>query len=365
MANLPSTADEILATESIDPDFEAAWKAKGSPSGDPPCELSMLKSIMERHFPTIQEKAAAARPAGVVQAEYHVPLDTGFESRTLVCHAAPGHAAEKTSPIVVLFHGGGNCIGYPEMEMELACQLVLAHNATVICPSFRLAPEHPFPASINDAWSILRYIAAQAEGATNKESVPSLLPPNASAEAGFIVGGTSSGAHSAAVLTRLYLDEGLSPPLTGQFLSCGGYINPSAVPPKYRDAYLSREQNGDAPVLTTKFLRLFQDAEKPDTGSRLWTPMVGYPDCLELMRGHMPSAYFQACGLDLSRDDSLIYERVLREECGIATKMDLYSGFPHCFWNPFPEIEASKKRLEDSIEGIGWLLHHTRTSLGT
>lgn len=361
MAKLSSTVDEILATGSIDPEFEAAWKAKGSPSGDPPCELSMLKSIMAKHFPTIQEKATAIRPAGVVLAEYHVPLDTGYESRTLVCHAAPRDASSKPSPIVVLFHGGGNCIGYPEMELELAYQLVLAHNAAVICPSFRLAPEHPFPASINDGWSMLRYIAAQAGGSTEKKSGPSLLTPNASAKAGFIVGGTSSGAHSAGILTRLYLDEELSPPLTGQFLSCGGYLNPSAVPPKFRDVYLSREQNADAPVLTTKFLRLFQDAEKPDTGSRLWSPMLGYPDCLELMRGGMPPAYFQACGLDLSRDDSLIYERVLREECGIATKMDLYSGFPHCFWNSFPDLEQSRKRLEDSIEGTGWLLRQTRT----
>lgn len=356
MAKLPSTVDEILATGSLDPDFEAAWKAKGSPAGDPPCELPMLKSIMEKHFPTIKENTVSSRPEGVVHEEHTVPLDTGFESRILVCRAAPGEAAAKPSPIIILFHGGGNCIGYPELEAELANQLVVAHNATVVCPSVRLAPENPFPASINDAWAFLRYVAAEIRGGSDKPTGPTILPSNASAEAGFIVGGSSSGAHSASVLTRLYLDEGLSPPLTGQFLSCGGYINPSAVPPKFKDVYLSREQNTDAPVLTTKFLRFFQDAEKPDTGSKLWSPLIGYPDCVDLMKRAMPPAYFQACGLDLSRDDSLIYERILREECGVPTKMDLYSGYPHCFWNSFPEIAACKTRSENSVDGIGWLL---------
>ncbi|KAK1762164.1 Carboxylesterase NlhH [Phialemonium atrogriseum] len=358
MARLPSTPDEILASSRFDPDFEATWKAQGSPSGDPPCDIPTLKSIMEKHFPSIQQKATACRPAGVVQAEYLIPLETGFESRTLVCHAARDveKTRDKLSPIVVLFHGGGNCIGYPELELDLAYQLVLTHNATVICPSVRQAPEHPFPASINDAWAILQYIGTQAGRSADKQSGPSLLPPNASASAGFIVGGSSSGAHTSGVLARLYLDEEPSPPLTGQFLSCGAYVNPSGVPAKFREVYLSREQNADAPVLTQRFLRLFQDAEKPDTGSRLWSPMWDYPDCLGLMKTKMPPAYFQACGLDLSRDDSLIYERVLREECGVPTKMDLYSGFPHCFWNSFPEMEASKKRLKDSVEGIGWLL---------
>lgn len=343
MAGLPSTVDEILATGTMHPDFEAAWKAQGSPAGDPPCEMPMLKCIMEKHLPSMQEKIAAGRPAGVIQAEHLVPLDTGFTSRTVVCRTAREGDREDVvatpSPIVVLFHGGGNCIGFPELELELAHQLVLKHNATVICPSVRQAPEHPFPASINDAWSILRYIAAQANGGgggADGRAGPSLLPGNASASAGFIIGGTSSGAHSAGVLTRLCLDERLLPSLTGQFLSCGAYVDPSGVPARFKDAYLSRAQNGDAPVLTTKFLHFFQDAERPDTGSRLWTPMWDYPGCVEAMTARMPPAYFQACGMDLSRDDSLIYERVLREECNVPTRMDLYSGFPHCFLEPIP-----------------------------
>jgi acetyl esterase/lipase len=69
----------------------------------------------------------------------------------------------------------------------------------------------------------------------------------------------------------------------------------------------------------------------------------------------MPPVYFQVCGMDLNRDDGLIYERVLREG-GVATRLDLYSGLPHCWWDMYPELEASEKRMEDTIGGVGWLL---------
>jgi hypothetical protein len=57
--------------------------------------------------------------------------------------------------------------------------------------------------------------------------------------------------------------------------------------------------------------------------------------------------------MDLLRDDSLIYERILREECGVKTRVDLYPNLPHGFWSWFPEAEFSKKQLKDSMAGMG------------
>ena len=60
--------------------------------------------------------------------------------------------------------------------------------------------------------------------------------------------------------------------------------------------------------------------------------------------------------MDIFRDDGLIYERVLREEAAVETRLDLYKGLPHSWWSMFPEIEASKRRIEDSVRAVGWLL---------
>jgi acetyl esterase/lipase len=74
----------------------------------------------------------------------------------------------------------------------------------------------------------------------------------------------------------------------------------------------------------------------------------------------LPPSYLQVCGADPLRDEALIYERVLREEEGLATKVDVYPGLPHGFWSVFPTIESSKKFVEESVKGVQWLLEQKK-----
>ena len=56
------------------------------------------------------------------------------------------------------------------------------------------------------------------------------------------------------------------------------------------------------------------------------------------------------------RDEALVYERILREDEGVKTKVDVYSGLPHGFWSIFPQMKASQQFTEDSVAGAEWLL---------
>ncbi|KAJ3043805.1 hypothetical protein HDV00_004213 [Rhizophlyctis rosea] len=355
---LPNTREEILAMGAPAPEFDKIYKEKGEPQI--PDDIAVLKRIVQSGLPMMQAKYASTRPANITESEHTIPLGKGITSRIIVCHLTA--LDDKPSPLIVLFHGGGHCIAFPETELDVARALATAHNATVICPSVRLAPEDPFPATVNDGWAVVQYLANEAI-APHDPAKP-IFPPQTDAKAGFIVGGSSSGANLAAALCPLAKDSKLNPPLTGQYLCCGGYIDFNRVPDKYRHLYLSYNQNAQSPILTRKFLLMFRNALQPDPDSPLWAPMVQHhPDDApgEVKNGLMglPPAYFQACGMDLSRDDSLIYEKVLREECGIETRIDLYPGYPHCWWNIYPELELSKKRMQDTISGIGWLLERT------
>jgi hypothetical protein len=55
-------------------------------------------------------------------------------------------------------------------------------------------------------------------------------------------------------------------------------------------------------------------------------------------------AYFQLWGLDLFRDEGLVYEKVLKENYGLKTKLDSCSGLPLRFWQMMPRLKAVKRR---------------------
>jgi acetyl esterase/lipase len=71
---------------------------------------------------------------------------------------------------------------------------------------------------------------------------------------------------------------------------------------------------------------------------------------------NLPPTYFQVAGMDPLRDEGLIYEKILREEVGIDTKLDLYPGLPHGFSSWWPKASFSQKQREDGADGLRWLL---------
>jgi monoterpene epsilon-lactone hydrolase len=72
--------------------------------------------------------------------------------------AAPGVA---TDQVVVLLHGGGWCMGNAHGYREFAYRISRAADARVLVADYRLAPEYPFPAPLDDAVAAYRWTAAQ------------------------------------------------------------------------------------------------------------------------------------------------------------------------------------------------------------
>lgn len=93
------------------------------------------------------------------------------------------------------------------------------------------------------------------------------------------------------------------------------------------------------------------DQYKPDPNSWLYNPF-NHPD------GHagLPPVYLQVCGMDPVRDEALIYDKVLREEYGVKTKLDVYPGVPHVFWVFFKDMKVTAQFQEDIVLGVKWLL---------
>jgi acetyl esterase/lipase len=67
--------------------------------------------------------------------------------------------------------------------------------------------------------------------------------------------------------------------------------------------------------------------------------------------------------MDRARDEAILYERIVREEGGVKTRVDIYPGLPHGFWAYYPDAGFTKKHRADSVDGLHWLLSSRRETL--
>lgn len=111
---------------------------------------------------------------------------------------------------------------------------------------YRLAPEFKFPIPVYDCHDAVKWTAENADvhgGDLTK---------------GFVVAGISAGANMACSISHLARDEGMTPKLTGVYLSIPSLVAPEAVEEKWKSVYTSREENKDAPILNQGSMALFR-----------------------------------------------------------------------------------------------------------
>lgn len=157
-----------------------------------------------------------------------------------------------------------------------------------------------------------------------------------------------------AVVAHQCRDDKLSPPLTGLLFMIPAWCDSTCVPDHWKKDYGSMEQNKKAPILSWEAMDLFMNNYCPDVSQRK-EPLMSVYLWQDSLKG-LPPSYFQICGKDPLRDETLIVEREMREKHGIKTKVEVYPGLPHGFHSVMPTLKASEKFVNDSVEGVKWLL---------
>ncbi|KAJ6506873.1 Alpha/Beta hydrolase protein [Mycena sanguinolenta] len=278
--------------------------------------IPMLKQIVSNV--TVDRTAIPADSTYTVQNRTIAVEDGETAIRTITPTPLAGEDPEY--PVLVFFHGG--------VELRLA----------ILNVDYRLAPEFPFPAGINDCYTALKW------------TVENCKAVHGSLSKGFIAGGISSGGTLAAAVTHRSLKDPFFEKhnITGNLLQIPAVVHPAACPPEYASELLSWAQNAEAPNLGKSQMDLFYDClNGPPT----------HPDISPLLADHtgLPPAYIQICGLDPLRDEGLLYERLLREQ-GVPTRLDIYPGVPHGFHVSAPTMTAAKKWEADMRAGLKWIL---------
>ncbi|GJJ13701.1 hypothetical protein Clacol_007957 [Clathrus columnatus] len=255
-------------------------------------------------------------------------------------------------PLLIWMFGGGFVIGSIDDNDGFLRNLSVNSRIVCVAGDYRKAPEHPFPAAINDSYASLKWALSHS------------FELSVNVSKGLIIAGVSSGGNIAAVLTQRSLkDPELKGKVTGQLLLIPTLIAHNAYPEKYKSELLSFDKDEDKYILTKNYaiacsgkkqvLSHYTLHEMYHGGLQGTNPEVS-PLLSESFEG-LPPTYIQICGLDLLRDEAFLYEKLLKE-AGVPTKVDVYPGLPHGFYASFPHFKASKKQKEDFVNGLDWAL---------
>src|SRR5271167_1839624 len=127
-----------------------------------------LGKVIERIKSAPQNPNApmAQRRAGMERISERVPADVICEKvRAGGVNAewisAPGASADR---VILYLHGGGYVIGSINTHRAMVSRIARASNARALAIDYRLAPEHPFPAAVEDATAAYRWLLAQGYG---------------------------------------------------------------------------------------------------------------------------------------------------------------------------------------------------------
>jgi acetyl esterase len=227
--------------------------------------------------------------------------------------------------VIVFYHGGGWVTGSPD-EVETLGRM-LAHRAgcAVVLAEYRLAPEHPFPAAVDDAWTALVWAGEHSETLG-----PAGLP--------LIVAGDSSGANLAAVVAQRAAREG--PALALQIL-----VEPVTDCDTETASYRDPENQL---IVTRDSMVWFFDRYAPDVEARR-DPRLA-PLRAASLSGAPPAVVLTA-EHDVLRDEGEAYAERLRA-AGVDVLHKRFAGQMHGFFALVNVLPASDAGLDYVVEAI-------------
>lgn len=235
-------------------------------------------------------------------------------------------ACETPAPAFIYFHGGGWVLGGLESHDHICRALANGVPCKVFSVDYRLAPEHKFPAALDDSFAATTWIADHAA--------------ELNIDLGRIaVGGDSAGGNLATVVAHLAREHS-APHLVYQLL-----IYPAT---DMRMMAASIEENANAPILTKEAMHWFighylngdGDRHNPLASPLLATDLSG-----------LPPAFIITAECDPLRDEGEAYGILLKKE-GVPVEVERYAGMPHGFFSMAGGLETARQAVADAVHRL-------------
>ncbi|MEQ8802322.1 MAG: alpha/beta hydrolase [Haliea sp.] len=277
--------------------------------------LQSLKVWLLRHY--YRWSGARAWRGNFTDAPYST-LQLPLPGRSLAARLYSGPAG-RDLPLVIYFHGGGWVIGDLESHHAFCQQLREQGGCTVVALDYRLAPEHPCPAALDDCREATRWLVQNLESSG---------PNNGS----IVLAGDSAGGHLA-VCTALTLDPEARARLVGALL-----IYP--VVDHYSTPYASYVERAQGQTLTSSLMRWFWDTWLAGEGAQAATAAGAVPMHSKGL-ATLPPCLLVTAERDPLRDEGVQFAAQLRA-AGITVSSEHYGNAEHgfaCSQGPTPDCK--------------------------
>ncbi|GAB7145507.1 alpha/beta hydrolase [Mycobacterium riyadhense] len=264
------------------------------------------------------EERAITGPAGALDIRIYWPPSSS--DRTAV------------APVLLYFHGGGFVMGDLDTHDGSCRQHAVGADAVVVSVDYRLAPEHPYPAAIEDAWAATLWVAEHGRqiGADS---------------ARMAVAGDSAGATIAAVIAQRARDE-KAPPIAFQLLWYPSTMWDESLP--------SFTENATALILDAKAIAAFSRwyAGEVDLSD---PPAAMAPGRAENL-ADLPPAYIGVAGHDPLRDDGIRYGELLAA-AGVPVEVHNAETMVHGYVGYAGVVPAATAALDRGLAALRVALH--------
>jgi acetyl esterase len=305
-----------------------------------------LIEIMEQTFPRVDEAASATEARARAKA---IPRPPDVEPVARVeDRSIPGPGGDLpvriyhptadggSRPGVVYFHGGGWVICDLDSHDGGCRRLTNAVDAVVVSVDYRLAPEHRWPAAVDDAYAACRWVA---EHAAELGIDPGRLA----------VAGDSAGGNVTAVVAQMARDRG-GPDLAFQLL-----VYPVIDVSADRDGYPSKRENAVGYFLTSSQMEWYRDQYLGDSADGD-EPYVS-PIRATSLAG-LPPACVVTAEMDPLCDEGEAYAAAL-EAAGVPVTAYRAAGMFHGFFNMDAVLDGSKLAQQAAFDAMRAALHGT------
>ena len=257
--------------------------------------------------------------------------DAGKSNKLRLRIYSPTYLQEKV-PGMLWFHGGGLVIGNPELNDTALIQFVQELGIVIVSVDYRLAPENPYPAAIQDCYTGLEWMAENASALSVDEARIS-------------VGGESAGGGLAAALAQLAVDRGVIIPKF-QFLIYPMIDDHTAVNEKhFNKKYYGWNQKNNY-FGWKSYLNLEPGSES--------IPEYAAASRREDVSG-LPPAWIFCGGMDMFYEEDALYAHRLNKaavQCQFETMEGVYHGFDSLNSDNEFVIEFRKKQINVLRENL-------------